>query len=362
MTDWFGKFNPFNKSKVARNYNDNPWTGIVMAGVNTFSNNAFGDQGPLFAKVLRVEPHKEPPPGSWAQNFQPNEKLVNQVWVSVKARIPSLHAHLQDPFAAGQNANEANLQINLHPTFTSIKPVPIDALPAPSDIIQVDFMDRVNFTYPVIIRNISQGSLNINAAGALKAFNETTEKANYKAQLIDGKLFENKEGVTTDPCADTSPDAPNLCDARSVAKYNKILKETFESGNKPPGRYIPKPWYGSNGRNATFCNFFVKDVTDKMGVGIQYTTANEIIRGLMKQPAGWRMVSAAEAKQAASRGEPTIVGWINPPDPSTGKNRSGHVAMLRPNGNLANVGSSNYLNVSIGGGFRPTWTIILLYS
>ena len=348
--DWFGKLNPVTKSKVARNYTDNTWGGMVSAGLNTFSNFAFGDQGPMFAKVLRVEPHKEPPPGSWAQNFQPGEELNGQVWVSVKARIPSIHSYLPDPLASGQNADEANLQINMHHTFTSIKPVDVNSLPAPADIIQVDFMDRVNLEYPVFIRNISQGFLNTSAAGARQAFTDTARKANFKAQLINGELFEDKQGITTDPCAVvTTEETP--CDTRDVDEYRKILKTTFDAGIAPPGRYIPKPWYGSGTKNATFCNFFVKDVTDTMGVGVRYSVANDIIEGLKKEPAGWKNVNAAEAAKAAARGEPTIVGWIQPPDPKTGKNRPGHVAMMRPNGQVANVGSSNNINVAVSKAF-----------
>lgn len=342
--DFFGAYNPVAKSKVARNYTDNTWSGMVIAGLNTFSNFALGDQGPLFAKVLRVEPTGKPPAGGWVENFQEGKDLENQVWLSIKARIPSIHSHLPDPFTYGQNAEDANLQINMHHTFTSIQPVKETEVPAPSDIIQVDFMDRVNLTYPVFVRNISQGFLKVSTGGAKQAFDSPEGVANYKAQLIDGKIFANKGGVTVDPCTDPAQ-KPDVCDSRSLELYKKTIDDTFKWGNKTQGsqkfaRYKKKQWLGSGDNATTFCNFFVIDVTEKMGVGVPATTANEMVRTLDGH-AGWKEVTAAEAKTAAKAGQPTIAGAINP----TG--RSGHVVMLRPNGNIANVGSTNNKNMPL---------------
>jgi len=348
--DFFGSLIPVAKSKVARNYTDNTWSGMVTAGLNTFSNFAFGDQGPLFAKVLRVEPSEKPPPGGWVENFQEGKDLENQVWLSIKARIPSIHSHLPDPFTYGQNAEDANLQINMHHTFTSIQPVKETEVPAPSDIIQVDFMDRVNLTYPVFVRNISQGFLKVSTGGAKTAFTAPDGVTNFKAQLIDGKIYANKGGVTVDPCTDVAR-PETLCNFRDADAYKTIIDETYEWGTKKQGsqnlaRYTPKLWYGSGNNNTTFCNFFVKDVTDKMGVGVPSSTANQMIRTLKKGHAGWETVTRAQAVEAAGKGQPTIVGWINPKERS-----SGHVVMLRPNGKIANVGSTNNPNATIGRGF-----------
>jgi len=339
--DFFGAYNPVAKSKVARNYTDNTWSGMVIAGLNTFSNFALGDQGPLFAKVLRVEPTGKPPAGGWAENFQEGEDIDGQVWLSIKARIPSLDSHLPDPFTYGQNAEDANLQINMHHTFTSIQPVKETEVPAPSDIIQVDFMDRVNLTYPVFVRNISQGFLKVSTGGAKRAFTTPDGVANFKAQLINGKIFVNKEGITVDPCTDPHPIRPyNVCDIRTADAYRKTIDDTFKWGNTKQGsqkfaRYTKKQWYGSGVNATTFCNFFVIDVTEKMGVGVPATTANQMVRTLDGH-AGWKEVTLTQAKTAAAAGQPTIAGAINPKP-----GRSGHVVMLRPNGQIANVGSTN---------------------
>ena len=353
--DFFGSLIPVAKSKVARNYTDNTWSGMVTAGLNTFSNFALGDQGPMFAKVLRVEPSNTPPPGGWAENFQEGEKIGGQVWISMKARIPSIHSHLPDPFTYGQNAEDANLQINMHHTFTSIQSVPLNAVPAPSDIIQVDFMDRVNLTYPVYVRNISQGFLKVPTGGAKSAFTTPQGVTNFKAQLIDNKIYEDGGGVTFDPCTDPAKPKVTVCDMRDAEVYRKIIEERYKWGTTPQetkrgqqklARYTPKLWYGSGTRKTTFCNFFVKDVTDKMGVGVPSSTANQMIRTLKTGHAGWETVTHTQAVEAAGKGQPTIVGWINPE-----KGSSGHVVMLRPNGKIANVGSTNNMNASIGSGF-----------
>ena len=59
----------------------------------------------------------------------------------------------------------------------------------------------------------------------------------------------------------------------------------------------------------------------------------------------WKALSEADAKAAAARGVPVVVGWKNRPG------RPGHVAMMRPNGNIANVGKTNFQNGPVSAGF-----------
>ena len=102
----------------------------------------------------------------------------------------------------------------------------------------------------------------------------------------------------------------------------------------------------------TFCNVFVSDLADELGVILPRKKANEQIvwldaadggRGL-----GWDRCDAVEAKFAANRGRFTLATFLNPAG-------HGHIAAVVPFNSaavwIAQAGFRNYLAVQLAAGF-----------
>jgi hypothetical protein len=125
---------------------------------------------------------------------------------------------------------------------------------------------------------------------------------------------------------------------RNRAKYDQVLNQFGVESNP---RYRIRDSNG-DGRNDTFCNIFVSDVTKAMGAPIPHwvdskgnpsapgrpnseLNANATVGWMNQHGAkhGWRKVSPAEAQQLANQGHPAAVLWKNP-------RGIGHVAMVRP--------------------------------
>ena len=99
-----------------------------------------------------------------------------------------------------------------------------------------------------------------------------------------------------------------------------------------------------DGKDETFCNYFVHQVTTLLACQVPKIRANDQIDWLKGEGSavhGWRQVFPQGAMEAAGRGEPVLVGWKNP-EPrrdSTGKQlldehgkplyRPGHIALVR---------------------------------
>jgi LAS superfamily LD-carboxypeptidase LdcB len=172
-----GQLNSMELPKVDKNYNNNSAISTLKnVAKESFSSNAFVQQGPLYAICLRVEPYVSPPPDSWVNNVMSTSEIKDKsVWLSVRARIPELHAHIPDPLVYGDTADGKNKQfLEMHPLFLSLAPVDSDYVdnPTPGDIIQVDFQDRVNMTQPVYIKRVSTGEIKAIGETAKSKFNE----------------------------------------------------------------------------------------------------------------------------------------------------------------------------------------------
>jgi hypothetical protein len=182
----FGKLNAVEKPSVGRPYDGNSFFSTLRkAAEKVFQYNAFENQGVIYAICLRVEPTKTPPPDSWVANVfgadaeagsdtvpgetatntrtgastQSSPQTENKYWLSIKARIPELHAHIPDP-TSNEAKGKVNFYINMHPTFMSAEPVGASIeIPAPGDIIKVDFQDRTNFSQPLYLGRVAQGTL-----------------------------------------------------------------------------------------------------------------------------------------------------------------------------------------------------------
>jgi hypothetical protein len=119
-------------------------------------------------------------------------------------------------------------------------------------------------------------------------------------------------------------------------------------------RYVAQP-------PQTWCNIYAWDVTKAMGAEIPHwydkvsgvpmpvgkgseMRANDMVTWLDQGNGGWRQVPGDTAKARAAVGYPTVVIWANPSGP-------GHVAMLLPDGSIAQAGATNLWRASITSGF-----------
>ena len=84
--------------------------------------------------------------GSWVNDFYNLFGLgeIPQKLLSVKARIPELHACIPNPLTYPLKELDQKL-INMHPTFIATDESLTSAPPVLGDIINVDFGDRINF-------------------------------------------------------------------------------------------------------------------------------------------------------------------------------------------------------------------------
>jgi len=133
-----------------------------------------------------------------------------------------------------------------------------------------------------------------------------------------------------------------------------------ENPSSAKGRYQPEliDVRGKDGSltkvKITKCNYFVVDVTRKLGAPIPGgLLANEIQDWLNDKKNGWKSLSAAEAQRRADAGYPVVASWRNP-------RGHGHIAMVRPDTNpyddqegptIAQAGRDNSNSTSVADGF-----------
>jgi hypothetical protein len=369
------------KSKVAPNYNGNPISGVRLAGVDYYKN-PIGDQQKFIATVFRVYPlFDKPQAGSWLSNFidilgfDKESGLIQQVI----ERSEDIHSSIEDPYPIDKTLpeEEVNRLIELHATHGTFLQAPGLKIPllAPGDQIEVSYIDVQNRVGGQIVGFITKGQpLSSNSQSGKNSFDEIA-KSNFLAvkRANGGVLFNKDFAVTENPCLGSSEVAQQAgCNTRNPRDYDNKIDNLFKKGNsKDSGnRYKAKQWFGSKGEPATFCNFFVTDATSELGVGLPVSengnplSANQMIdyfetgqvpvgfekfKNSNRGSQSWKSLSGAEAesqaKAAAAQGIPVVVGWKNP------SGRSGHVAMMRSNGKIANVGPKNFANGPVNAGF-----------
>ncbi len=132
-------------------------------------------------------------------------------------------------------------------------------------------------------------------------------------------------------------------------KYRAVLKDL--QVEKSP-RYKPTA-------SATYCNIFLWDYTRAMGCEIPHwvdadgnptdpnkgreLSANATVAWLDKQGAqrGWIGADRRTAFDAAERGHVVVLGW------HSGSAKSGHVAVLLPEGTVAQAGRRNFVGETV---------------
>ena len=185
------------------------------------------------------------------------------------------------------------------------------------------------------------------------------------------EVYSNYNVSVSSKAAANKPHYKNAEGKRGRDAYNTVINQFNVNTNS---RYAATS-------KSTYCNIFAWDVMSAMKVqlphwiynsgknrgkpaepfasGAHELNANATYNWLNNYGAayGWKKVSAADAQKRANSGYPTVVIWKNP----TGA--SGHVAVVRPEGNGYGYSSSNgpvtaqagaqnknYLNVKSGFG------------
>jgi hypothetical protein len=110
--------------------------------------------GPLLGICLRVE--KSPGEKGFFSSFSSvfgSDEDTPELTI-IRARIPEIHAHLPDPTCYGPEG--LNTVISLYPEFISQKEFEI--VPAPGDLVWLDFKDRENFQDPIYLGKMDNTS------------------------------------------------------------------------------------------------------------------------------------------------------------------------------------------------------------
>lgn len=109
----------------------------------------------------------------------------------------------------------------------------------------------------------------------------------------------------------------------------------------------------------TWCNRFVSDVTRALGCEVpqwwptgpatgvaKMLRANDMQEWLLDEGVeqGWKECKEKEAQEAAAKGQVAIVTYLN-------RRGSGHIAIMRPDGTIAQAGIRNFNRDSIAQGF-----------
>lgn len=141
---------------------------------------------------------------------------------------------------------------------------------------------------------------------------------------------------------------------RSEQKLRQALKEL--AVEKSP-RYKAR-------EGQTWCNIFVSDITRALGCEIPHwvapdgspadpgkgkeQNANRMFDWLKGEPGasrGWVEADRQTAMDAAARGHTVVVAW------HSGSVKPGHIALLLPEGTIAQAGRRNFVGESISQGF-----------
>ena len=139
-------------------------------------------------------------------------------------------------------------------------------------------------------------------------------------------------------------------------KQRQIIKE-LDVENSP--RYKP-------GGGKTYCNIFVSDFLDAMGLppthvegGVELS-ANAMIEWLASPKGagtGWIEADRETALGAAERGHVVLITYFQ-----HARGRSGHIAIVLPEGTIAQAGKANFVGRTIREGFGTLPVVFFVQS
>ena len=184
-------------------------------------------------------------------------------------------------------------------------------------------------------------------------------------QVLDHLMRSQPAGARLHPWEPVWPRRSGTRSSRDTFTYEAAIDQFSVQTNRRYRKHRV-------GRNETYCNIFVWDVTCAMNAEIPHwlaenreparagrgreVTANDAIEWLRTDGTrfGWRAVNAADARQHANRGCPAIAAWSNP-------GGIGHIAVVRPgpataDGPLvAQAGETNSRAIATAHAFRTAW-------
>lgn len=152
----YGDLNPVRKKEIGKALdpkNTSFLDSMKQSVLKLFESDALEQAGPFKGIVLRIDqPRTNPDPSSWIERAY--DSVFKPILISVKVRIPELHAHIPLPGKAGNNAAAANKIIDCYPSFLAASEEVSNKPVAVGDIVLVDFGDRENLQDPVYIDHV----------------------------------------------------------------------------------------------------------------------------------------------------------------------------------------------------------------
>ena len=147
----FGQLNPVEKQKTGATYDPqttDPIDALKQSSANQYTPNSLENVGSFRAICLRVELSPQSnSPNSWVSNIFGNAGENPNILLSVRARIPEMHSSLPDPFDLKPGATDINHKaVDMHPIFVAADEGASADVPAPGDIVNVDFGNRDNMS------------------------------------------------------------------------------------------------------------------------------------------------------------------------------------------------------------------------
>tara|TARA_Y100000592_G_scaffold46384_1_gene73650 strand:+ start:28122 stop:31385 length:3264 start_codon:yes stop_codon:yes gene_type:complete len=149
-----GALNPISpnpaKSKISNRLPNSFFGQMKKSLKESMETNVFDNTGPYRGIVLRVDkPQGLSAPDDYLFRFFADIKAQVPPTVTVKVRIPEIHAHLPIPDEFGSDDGPHQAVINMYPSFTfsgaDVAPV------SPEDIVIVDFIDKKNMKGGIIV-------------------------------------------------------------------------------------------------------------------------------------------------------------------------------------------------------------------
>lgn len=156
----YGQLNPISKPNISRKRNVRSFSNLDFMGAvreSTYNSlygiDALENTGPYRAICLKII--KGTPASSRKNNWLPSDLNVGSNTVSIRARIPEIHAYIPDPLLEPNEAKR-RLLIEMHPIFTGDINISSEE-PGFSDLVMVDFVDKQNFREGLYISRIQKG-------------------------------------------------------------------------------------------------------------------------------------------------------------------------------------------------------------
>ena len=196
----YGILNPIQEPDVFTDYEIDATSGIDTIKNLTedrYTVDTFQSLGQFKAICLRVDGVLGEIADSWVPDFLEEEKLK---LIGVKARIPEIHSFLPDPLSVSPQSGKVIIDqkiVDMHPTFIAVGSE--ISIPAPGDIVNVDFGNRINMTDPKYYGIVFDQPLELdtsvtargttsNSGGSLQPNTEQRAKRAKELEKLDARI------------------------------------------------------------------------------------------------------------------------------------------------------------------------------